>query len=147
MAEHAHTTPTTRRRSLAGTAMLTVLCPTLGAVAPTAAPLHPDDAELIALAARAIDADRRSMALCGPYLDAFPGDPAHEGAEAIFAESRAIMDAGYHPSLKRAAEVSARSLQALQAKARLVLLHLQPDDSDSALAVSLARDLLGGELT
>ncbi len=78
-----------------------------------------------------------------PFYDTRPGSPEHAGCDAAMTAAREIIATEYHPSIERAAELWATSREGLLA----VVLHLNADDPENAIAVSLARDLLGGELT
>lgn len=135
------------RRSLFGGAAAVVLGSgiTAGVAASVAdyipAEVEPD-AALIAACHSALTAIEKQNALTAPFETLAPDHPHYRAhSSAAYAKVYEITSGEYYPAIERAADLPARTLTGLRAKARLVV-----DTEDDRLALSLARDVLAGKV-
>ncbi len=127
------------RRSFAGVAVLALLD---DCRRHSGSDLLYPDAELIALADRTASADHRSQMQTVSFYDTRSGSPEHAGCDAAMTAVREIIATEYHPSIERAPSCG-RPLE----RSCSPRCYTSTPDPENAIAVSLARDLLGGELT
>jgi hypothetical protein len=126
----------TRRNLIAGASVSLAALVAPGTAAREAGPAKAEelDGELLACCARghALEAQAAVMVASSPPVAHCP----------VWAAADDLQDEAYR-LWDRAAEIPARTPEGMQAKARFVLARLEDEGVASALALSLARDVLG----